>query len=183
MIWTLLQILIVVFTILSGIAALLYFNEKLRLLPWSKARALLVRVPRASLTASSIGAYVNTSHRSRSLDMAIADDFGATVARTSSDWEWLRELATAVGVKTVRDLDRLVKKHFTHARLLSRSFQATDTIETAHGVQLVLDIEAMRQKGLDGFIELLGSLKLTSAGAGFAKNLWNDYQTIVKRGT
>lgn len=174
------QVLLAVCTVLGGAAALLYFNEKMKLPIWARARMLLVRAPKAPLTPSSIGAYINTHPRPRSLDKTIADDFGATVERINSDWEWLRELAEAVGVMTVRDLDRLVKKHFRAARRLARSFQATDTISTAHGVQLVLDIEAMDRKGLDGFITMLGGLKLTSACAGFAKDLWNDYQKIAK---
>ena len=77
--------LLAVFTILGGIAALLYFNEKLRLRTWATVRSFLVRTPRTPLTASSIGAYVNTHRRPRSLDKAIADDFGAAVARSDKE--------------------------------------------------------------------------------------------------
>lgn len=177
------QAFLAICTILGGIAAIFYFNEKLCLLTWTRLREMLSRPPKTPITASSIGAYVKTNERVRALDEAIAQDFGDEVERRESDWEWLKELAQAVGVQTIRDLDRLVNKHARHARLLARSFQTHKTIFTAHGVQLVLEIEVMNNRGLEGFIALLRDLKLTSTDAGFAKDLWDGYQRIIEHGS
>lgn len=176
------QWLLAVSTLLGGVAALFYFNEKFRHFAISNLRAPFRRVPKVPISPTTLGAYVNTHPRPRKLDHDIAQDFGSEVERRESDWGWLYELAEAAGVETVRDLDKLVKKHYKLARLLARSFQSRDTIPSAHGVQLILDIKAMNELGLDEFITLLGSLKLTSAGPGYARELWDDYQRIITHG-
>lgn len=177
-----LQWLLIVSTLLGGLAALSYFNDKFRLATWGALHRLLLRGPNVTVSPSTLGAYVNTHPRPRDLDKVIASDFDCSVSRSSSDWGWLNELTQALDITTIRELDRVVRKRFKLARLLARSFQAQDEIEPGHGVHLVLDIEAMERKGLDGFIELLSGLKLTAADAGYAKELWDDYQRIVANG-
>lgn len=174
------QWLLTICTLFWGGAALLYFNETFRKFARSNLRTPILRAPKAPISPSTLGAYVNTHPRPRKLDYDIAKDFDTKVKRSESDWQWLYELSKAVGVETIRDLDKLGKKHYQIARLLAHSFQLHNAIPSAQGVRLVLDIKAMNELGLDGFISMLGTLKLTSADPGYARELWEDYQRIVK---
>ena len=176
------QWLLAVCTILGGLSAVLYFNDRFaakfqRWTGWG-----LPRVPAIPITASAVAAYLNTHPRPRALDQAIANDVGAKVKLANTDWAWMIDLINAVGVTNVKELDRLVKKHAAHARLLARSYQPQETVPTAEGVQLVLEIACMEKSGVDGLKKMFRSLKYISTGPGHAEELWADYQRIKKYG-
>ena len=176
------QLLLAVCTVLGGLSAVVYFHEKLGLPSLASMRRRLFGAPKAPINPSSISAYVHTNPRSRDLDKAIAEDFGLTLKPSDSDWQFLYEQIQSLGLKTIRQLDRLVAKHQSNARLLARTFRPSDSIEFSHGLQLVLEIEAMERFGSDWYVKHLKDLRLTSTGEGYAKDLWSYYQQVKAYG-
>ena len=176
------QLLLAVCTVLGGLSAVVYFHEKLGLPSLATMRRRLFGAPKAPINTSSISSYVHTNPRSRDLDKAIAEDFGLTLKPSDTDWQFLYEQIQSLGLKTIRQLDRLVAKHQRNARLLARTFRPTDSIEFSHGLQLVLDIEAMERFGSDWYVKHLKDLRLTSTGEAYAKDLWSYYQQVKAYG-
>jgi len=176
------QLLLAICTILGGLSAVVYFHEKLGLPSLAALRRRLFGAPKAPINPSSISAYVHTNPRSRDLDKAIAEDFGLALKPSDSDWEFLYEQTQSLGLTTIHQLDRLVAKHQRNARLLARTFRPTDSITFSHGLQLVLEIEAMERFGADWYAKHLKGLQLTSTGEGYAKDLWSYYQQVKAYG-
>lgn len=176
------QLLLAVCTVLGGLAAVVFFHDKLGLPSLASLRRRLFGASKAPITPSSISAYVHTNPRSRDLDKAIAEDFGLSLKPSDSDWQFLYEEIQSLGIKTIHQLDRLVSKHQCYARLLARTFSPTDNITFSHGIQLVLEIEAMDRFGSDWYAKHLKGLRLTSTGEGYAKDLWSYYQQVKAYG-
>lgn len=177
------QLVLAICTVLGGLSAAVYFHEKLGFPSWASIRRRLSRVPKAPVSPSSLGAYVHASYRSRALDKAIAEDFGLTLKPSDSDWQFLQEEIQALGLETIDQLDRLVAKHQSNAQLLARTFNPTESITFSHGLQLVLEIEAMKRFGADWYAKHLKNLQLTSTGPGYANDLWSYYQQVEAYGT
>jgi hypothetical protein len=154
---------------------------------WSKAKERRMSpkfdlAPNAPVNPSSIMVYINSSQRLRSLERVIAADLEATLVPRESDWQWIFEQTEALGIQTIRNLDGLVEKHGHHARILARVFQPREKLPMAHGLGLVLEIEAMERFGDDWYDRFLKGLKFTSTGRGFAKDLLADYLRIKEHG-
>lgn len=176
------QLLLAVCTVLGGLAAVVYFHERLGLPSLASLRQRFFGAPKAPINPSSISAYVHTNPRSRDLDKAIAEDFGLSLKPSDSDWQFLYEQIQSLGITSIQQLDRLVAKHQHNARLLARTFRPTDSITFSHGLQLVLEIEAMERFGTDWYAKYLKGLRLTSTGEGYAKDLWSYYQQVKAHG-
>lgn len=173
-----LKLLLIVCTVLGGISAVVYFHDRLKLPSLANLKLLFFGVPKAPIYPSSISAYVHTNPRSRRLDQAIATDFGLALKRIDSDWEFLYEETQSLGLKNIRQLDKLVAKHRRTARLLAQTSWSPDSIRFSDGLQLVLEIEAMERFGADWYTKHLKGLKHSSTGEGYAKELWGDYQQV-----
>ena len=154
------------------------FHEKLSLPSLSLLRARIFGAPKAPLNPSSIAAYVHASPRSRDLDKAIAEDFDLPLKHSDGDCQYLVEETQALDLGTVQQLDRLVAKHSSNARLLARTFRPAKSIEQAYGIELVLEIEAMERFGSNWYAEHLSRLKHTSTSKAHADDLWSYYQQV-----
>ena len=164
-------------TVILALCAWLWSIAKVRRGSWE-----FRRVSNAPVNPSSIMVYINSSKRLRSLERAIAADLEATLVPRQSDWKWIFEQTEALGITTIRALDSLVAKHGAQARILARVFQPDEKLPMAHGLGLVLEIEAMEQFGDAWYDRFLKGLKYTSTGRGFATDLLADYRRIKEHG-
>lgn len=176
------QVLLAMCTVLGGLSATLYFHEKLGIRSLATLKRRVFGAPKAPINPSSLSAYVHTNPQSRDLDKLIAEDFGLLLKPSDSDWQFLYEQTQVLGLRTIHQLDRLVAKHQRNARLLARNFRPSENIEFSHGLQLVLEIEAMERFGPDWYAKHLQSLQLTSTGQGYADDLWSYYQQVKTYG-
>ena len=130
------------------------------------------------LDRPSLFAYVNAHSRPASIAQRIATRRMLAFRNIDSDCAWLFEQAQRLGIRTVRALDDMVAKHGSLADRLSDYPIPRQPVDAGFVLARILEIEAMERNGLDGLEELLGSLKLTSADAGWRVELFHAYQQI-----
>ena len=130
------------------------------------------------ITSSSIILYLKTSSNSLDLDNQIASDQGSEPKDLSGDGKWLIESIEKLGITKISELDEIVRKHSTNARLLAHAFDRSKSPSLGDGIVLVLEIEAMDRFGSAWYENYLSKLNLSSTGPGYASDLLEFYETI-----
>ncbi|MET4569823.1 hypothetical protein [Rhodanobacter soli] len=136
------------------------------------------RIPRRSITSSSVILYLRTSPTSLRLDQQIASDQKATLKHFSGDGKWLVEKIIALGISDTQTLDGVVKKNSNYSRLLAHAFEQERTATQGDGISHALEIEAMERFGSEWYKKYLSTLQLTSTGPGYAADILEFYKTI-----
>ncbi|MBV1790791.1 hypothetical protein KQ940_22240 [Marinobacterium sp. D7] len=164
-------------TLLGGVAAIVYFWEKLPL-PEFIAREKFAKVPAVPANSAAIFAYCNANQRLVSLTKRIAERRGYEIANFDSESVWLKEKISKMNVETLRELDGYVKKHGGAALRLSDYSTLQGPIDTGIALDEVLDIVLMERLGLEGFQEFHQSLQHSTGGAGWAREMFEAYEQV-----
>jgi hypothetical protein len=174
-----LEALLIVATLLGGGAALIYFWEKFR--PGRLSRIKFVRRPPAvPIDAASLSAYAYSHPRPLGLAREIARRRRFKWKETSTGSAWLVEQVQALGIRTVRELDSLVKKHASTASRLSDYLTPQQPIDSCFVLGRVIEVVALERGGEDELRRLLGSLKYSSVDSGYVKEIVAAYQQIKR---
>lgn len=177
------DMLLIVCTIVGGIAGIGWIVEKLSGHAISKAfRSRAYRAPNIDANSLSLVAYVQGSPRPKELDRRIATERGLPLRDLRGDYVYLEEKVRFLGVKTIRDLDGLVKRYSDAACRLSHYLTPEGGVPTAFGVDLVLEIHALESGGLEKLVGLLTSLRYSAGSRGVAEDLKRAYDQIKDGG-
>lgn len=130
------------------------------------------------LSPHSLLLYVSSSSRAAALDQTIADQSKTAPAPFTGDGMSLYEKIKALEIATIGELDDLVRNHAEDARALAHAFTASKEVESSYGLELVIEIEAIRRYGCDWYYRFLEPLRLTSASKGYASDLHKFYEAI-----
>lgn len=175
-----LAVVLSVATILGGVAALLYFWERRThwIGSWIERSR---RAPAVQVTPASLFAYAGAHHRPLSLTRTIAERRGFQVRIIDSESAWLNEQVNALGIKTVRELDVLVRRHGKVAsRMTDYLAPESRVIDSGLLLGCVLKAEAIRRGGADGLRAFLGALRYSSGGTAFADAILEAYEQARK---
>jgi len=175
------EYLLSIATLLGGIAALMYFWEK-RNPGWLSRLRGLRRAPPIPLNPGSLFAYANSHHRPLALTRAIAERRGLKLRSIDSESAWLNEQIQALGIKTVRELDSLVKKHAVVASRLTDYRSPQHPIDSGFILGAVLEVAVMERGGREGLRRFFDSLKYSSRGSSFADEVFHEYEQIKRHG-
>jgi hypothetical protein len=130
------------------------------------------------ISPHSLLLYVSSSPEVTALDQDIAALRAAPLAPFEGDGTWLYDKVKALNIATVGELETLVDRHAADAKALAHAFAESGPVHRAHGLDLVLQIEAISRYGKDWYKKFLEPLTLTSAGEGYANDLHEFYQAV-----
>jgi len=148
--------------------------------PKRSNKAASVLSKQEAISSHSLLLYLTSSPESVALDQAIADEHRAPLAPFVGDGTWLLDKVRALNIATIGELDELVKRHAGEAKALSHAFAEKPATHRAYGLDLVLQIEAMNRYGHDWYKLFLKPLSLTSASEGYADDLYEFHQAILR---
>lgn len=176
------QTILVICTLIGGIAGILYFIERSgKRHPITSLFSIFKKSSRVPINASSLGAFMKSNPRLVTLAREIAENRGMIYKETDSDYKFLHEQVKYFDIKDTRQLDDIIKKHYQIAESLSYYLSPRDkSISDTFVIQLVLDVEAVRRGGLDELIKFHNSLELTATDLGFSKEIYEAIAQISK---
>jgi hypothetical protein len=175
------DILLSIATLLGGVAAVVYFWEK-RNPRWLLHVKSLARAPDTPLDPSSLFAYANTHPRLLGLTRRIAECRGLKLQSIDSESAWLNEQIQILGIKTVRELDGLVKKHASVASRLTDYSSPLQPIDSGFIIGAILEIVAIERGGKEKLQRFFDSLKYSSCGSALADEIFRQYEQIRLHG-
>ena len=176
-----LEVVLGVSTVLGGIAALMYFQD--RWTPdWLTRLKSSVRAPAIPVDPRALFAYASSHPRPLKLARAIAQRRGLEFRPVDSESVWLIEQIEVLGIKTIRELDQLVKQHATVALRLSDYMTPQQPIDTGFVLGRVLEVVAITRGGKEGLLRFCTSLRYSSGGSGWANEIFSAYQQVAKYG-
>jgi len=168
-------------TLLGGIAAVMYFWEK-RNLGWLSHLKQSRLAPAIPLDPSSLCAYASSHHRPLSLTRAIAQRRGLEVRSFDSESAWLDEQVKGLGLKTVRELDGLIKRYGHVASCLTDYSVPQQPIDSDFIIAAVFEIVVMERDGKEGLQRFSTALKYSHRDADLADELFHQYGKIKRHG-
>ena len=134
--------------------------------------------PETPIGAASLFAYANAHSSPLDLIHAIAQRRGLEVRCIDTETAWLNEQVEALKIKTIRELDSLVKEHAAIASRLCDYLSPEGPVDAGFVLARVLEIVAIERGGKQGLVSFCTSLKYSSGGAGWAAQIFNAYEEI-----
>ena len=175
------EAILTICTILGGIAALMYFWEK-KNPGWLSRIKGYERAPAVPIDPSSLFAYVSSHPRPLALAQSIAERRGLEMRSIDSESAWLNEQVQVLGIKTIRELDDLVKQYGQVAVRLADYMTPKQPIDSGFVLGRVLEVVAIERGGKEGFRGFCTSLKHSTGGTGWAEEIHHAYQQIKQYG-
>jgi hypothetical protein len=169
------ETLLVISTLLGGMAAVWFFWDKL---PGLVRLPSLRRAPAIPIDRRSLFAYANGSERLHSLTRRVAEKRGFEVQHIDGESAWLNEKIAKLGVKTIRELDAYVRKFGEAALKLTDYVTPQGPIDTGFILGMVLEIVAIERGGREGVREFNTGLKYSSGGHSWADEMYDAYQRV-----
>lgn len=171
------EILLIVSTLLGGVAAVWFF--------WEKAdsakgigRLSFSRAPAIPLEPRSLFAYANGSERLHSLTRKVAEKRGLKVEPIDGESASLNEKLEKLQIKTVRELDSYVRKFGESAVKLTDYIAPQGSIDNGFMLGMLLEIVAIHRGGKEGLREFHRDLRFSSGGDGWADEMFEAYGQI-----
>jgi hypothetical protein len=177
----LVDVLLSVATLLGGVAAVMYFWDK-RNPGWPSQVKSLRRAPAIPLNSGSLFAYANSHPRPLSLTRRIAERRGLRLQSIDSESAWLNEQVQVLDIKTVRELDALVKKHASVASRLTDYRSPQHPIDSGFIIGAVLELVAIERGGKEGLGRFFDSLKYSSRGSTLSDEVFREYEQVKLHG-
>ncbi len=177
----LMDVLLSIATLLGGVAAVVYFWEK-RNPGWLSHVKSLARAPASPLDPGTLFAYANSHPRPLGLTRTIAERRGLKLQSIDSESAWLNEQIQILGIKTVRELDGLVKKHASVASRLTDYSSPQQPIDSGFIIGAILEVVAIERGGKEGLRRFFDSLKYSSRGSALADEKFRQYKQIRLHG-
>ena len=104
------EIILVLFTLLSGIAGIIYLIERSGKRHQIRSLFLIFKKPsRVPINASSLAAFMRSNPRLVTLARKIAETRGMTYKETNSDYQFLYEQVKYFDIKDTRELDDIIR--------------------------------------------------------------------------
>ncbi len=175
------DVLLSIATLLGGVAAVMYFWEK-RNPGWLSEIKSLGRAPAIPLDSGALFAYANSHPRPLNLTRAIAERRGLKLQSIDSESAWLNEQVQVLGIKTVRELEALVKKHGSVASRLTDYRSPQQPIDSGFIIGAVLEVVVMERGGKEGLRRFFDSLKYSSRESTLADEIFREYEQIRLHG-
>jgi hypothetical protein len=136
-------------------------------------------VPAIPLDLASLSAYIRGSEKVRELDKRIAEEAGVELVRKEDSARTLLEQAQYFGVKSIAELDAIVKAQGEQPYRLSHYLPPQGRILAGHSLHYVFEIMAAQLGSVDDFVAYLDSLKHTfTASRAWAEQVMNFYEQI-----
>jgi hypothetical protein len=123
-------------------------------------------------------AYANGHPRPIGLVRAIAERRGLKLRDIDGECVWLNEQLQFLDIKTVRELDALVKRHAEAASRLADYMTPEQPIDTGFVLARVLELVAIERGGKEGLRRFCTSLKYSSGGTGWADEVYQAFEQI-----
>jgi hypothetical protein len=172
----LMEILLAACTVLGGAAALAYFWDKKK--PGWFLQTWRSRAPAIPISPSSVFAYANGHPRPIGIVREIAERRGLQVGHIDGQSVWLNEQLEFLNIKTIRELDELVRKHAKAASRLADYITPEHSIDTGFVLARVLELVAIERSGKEGLRRFCTSLKYSSGGTGWADEIYHAFEQI-----
>jgi hypothetical protein len=132
----------------------------------------------ASITELSLGAYIRSSPLIKEVDEAIGHDLGYTLARDSIATYIHEQEARAHGIKTIGELDNLLRQHRRETVLMAH-YVPFNGPTMGRGDCLMFLFSVLGAKlGVDRYSELLSGIKNVTASRRWAENVVQAYENI-----
>lgn len=112
----------------------------------------------------------------------MAERRGLEMRRIDGESAWLNEQVQVLGIKTVRELDDLVKKHGPVAARLADYMAPKQPIDSGFVIGRVLEAVAIERGGKEGLRSFCTSLKYSTGDTGWAEEIYHAYQQIKQYG-
>ena len=171
------EVIVLISTILGGIAALFFFWEKI------SPKQLMNRfrnksVPSTPIDKKSVFAYVNGNERLSALTKEIAARRSLKIRNIDSQSAWLHEQIEKLEIKTIYELDLYVNKYGDKAALLSNYLTPEAEIDAGFVLGRILHIISIERGGHEGLREFLSGLQYSSGGQHLADEMYKSYLQI-----
>jgi hypothetical protein len=141
-----LEVILGISTVLGGLAALMYFQDKWTP-DWLTRFKGSVQAPAIPIDQRAVFAYASSHPRPIQLARSIAERRGLEFRSIDSESVWLLEQIQVLGIKTIRELDQLVKQHATVASRVSDYMTPKQPIDTGFILGRVLEVVAITRGG------------------------------------
>ena len=99
-----------------------------------------------------------------------------------SESAWLNEQVHVLDIKTVRELDALVKKHAAVASRLTDYRSPQNPIDSGFIIGAVLELVAIERGGKEGLRRFFDSLKYSSRGSTLSDEVFREYEQVRLHG-
>jgi transcriptional regulator with XRE-family HTH domain len=140
------------------------------------------RAPEIPMSPASLFAYANAHARPRDFIHAFAERRRLRVCPIDSESAYLNEQLRGAHIKTVRQLDQLIERHGPGSLRVSDYLQPEEPVDVGFLISLVLDLAVLEERGLSGLIEYRESLRLSSGGKAWAKDIFQYHIEVSKYG-
>ncbi|WP_132538108.1 hypothetical protein [Plasticicumulans lactativorans] len=140
------------------------------------------QAPATPITPGALFAYASAHPRPLDLIHAIATRRCLTVKHMDGDALWLHEQVNALEIRTIRELDDLLCVHGESTSRLCDYLRPEGAVDSGFILERLFEIVAIERGGEAGLVSFEESLKLSSGGASWAKEIYRHYQEVVAFG-
>lgn len=130
------------------------------------------------MSRATLFAYLNGHRRPIELLRNLASRRGLKTRPVDPESAYLNEQVNTLKVKTVRELDDILVRHWPLADKLSDYMQPEGAIDTGFIISLVLDIETIEARGLEGFVAYREGLRFSTGGRRWAEEIFGYYTNL-----
>jgi len=135
--------------------------------------------PSIPLDSLAVARYIRRSKRLEHFDVQIASEARCPLVDYDSDGEYLIEKAAFFSVHTLDQLDLALETHGEHAVKLATGLHFKD-IARGCTISFIFEIMACQLPAIEDHIRFYDSLRMTSAGHGFAGEVRKIYKQILE---
>lgn len=134
--------------------------------------------PPTPMSPAALIAYANGHPRPNDLIHEIGKRRRIPVEPLDSESAYLNEQVAALEIKTIRELDDLVRRYASVATRLSDYLSPQGSIDAGFILSRVLDVTAIERGGKAELIRFHESLRYSTGGARFAADMYKYYEEI-----
>lgn len=136
--------------------------------------------PNAPITQMSLHAYCKSHPLPLEIAERIANSRRIKFKDLDTDFNWMIEKVEYLGINTVKELNRLLKKYKNDVVALSNHMTLVGGIDTGFVIDMLFYIKAINDGGLNKLSEFVSHGSLSCADAGFADDVYKSYLHVKK---
>ena len=136
----------------------------------------------APVSAGALFAYASAHPRPLDLIHALAKRRHLEVAAMDGEAISLEEKVKALGIATIRELDDLLRIHGEASSRLCDYLRPEGAVDSGFILGRLFEVVAIERGGEAGIVSFCESLKFSTGGASWAKEIYRYYQEVVAYG-